>query len=131
MAWERRKGRRYYYRARKVGGRVVKKYLGSGKKAEIAAKLDELAVVQREQLRQACRATMEEFEELDRILAPLHELVDAVVAFVMTEDGYHLSRGAWRKKHRKSASSPPRTQIMAPIYPLPTRTRTRSVVVLS
>src|SRR5262245_32553193 len=104
MAWEHRKGRAYYYRGHRVGGRVVKQYVGSGEKAEVAAKLDERAPAEREQLRVARRATLEEIEELDRILAPLHELVDAVVAFVMTDDGYHLSRGKWRKKRKTPES---------------------------
>jgi hypothetical protein len=30
MGWERRRSGRYYYRARKINGRVVKEYVGQG-----------------------------------------------------------------------------------------------------
>jgi hypothetical protein len=42
MGWEWRKGQRYYYAAKRVGGRVVKRYVGVGRVAELAAELDAL-----------------------------------------------------------------------------------------
>ncbi|QDS98167.1 hypothetical protein [Adhaeretor mobilis] len=42
MAWENRgNNNRYYYRGRRVDGRTVKEYLGSGEAAERAAAEDE------------------------------------------------------------------------------------------
>lgn len=43
MAWEQRGNRRYYYRAKKIGGRVVKHYLGAGIAAHNAAAKDKAA----------------------------------------------------------------------------------------
>ena len=40
MAWVRRGRKLYYYRTRRVGGRVLREYLGSGPEAELAAALD-------------------------------------------------------------------------------------------
>lgn len=40
MGWETRRNNRYYYRARKVGGRVVKEYVGAGPVAETVAAQD-------------------------------------------------------------------------------------------
>jgi len=39
MAWEPRGGTAYFYRPRRVGGRVVRDYLGSGPRAQLAADL--------------------------------------------------------------------------------------------
>lgn len=47
MGWEERKGRRYYYKAERVGGRVVKRYVGTGRLAELAARLTALDAEQR------------------------------------------------------------------------------------
>ena len=43
MAWERRKPGRYFYRSRRVGGRVVKDYFGQGAIGQMAADLAEEA----------------------------------------------------------------------------------------
>ena len=42
MPWEKRSNNRYYYRRRKVGGRVIAEYVGSGVLADLAAYLDDL-----------------------------------------------------------------------------------------
>src|SRR5262245_58541577 len=97
MAWERRGKRMYYYRSRKIAGRVVREYVGTGEIAEIAARLDALAGVQRA----ARQAAIDEIDEMERVLAPAHELVEAIVWIVMTQEGYHMSRGKWRKKQKQ------------------------------
>src|SRR4051794_39320882 len=53
MGWERG---RYYTRSRKVNGRVVREYVGSGYVAELAAQLDGLDRDQRESEADARRA---------------------------------------------------------------------------
>lgn len=46
MSWERRRGRSYYYLARREGPRVVKQYVGRGEAAQAAA--DEIAARRQE-----------------------------------------------------------------------------------
>jgi hypothetical protein len=50
MGWE----RGYYYRSRKVGGRVVREHVGRGPVAELAAQLDD---IRREERKAAAAAT--------------------------------------------------------------------------
>ena len=44
MPWESRPGGRYYYSARRVGGRVIKTYYGRGILGAEAARLDAVAL---------------------------------------------------------------------------------------
>ncbi len=44
MGWERRKGRLFYYRKARDGGRVQSKYMGRGDKAIEASRADGVAV---------------------------------------------------------------------------------------
>ena len=41
MAWETRGTRTYYYRSRKISGRVVKEYIGGGLAGMLAEREDE------------------------------------------------------------------------------------------
>lgn len=48
MGWDNHNGRRYYYRVRKVKGRVVREYCGSGLDGEIAEREDQERRAERE-----------------------------------------------------------------------------------
>ncbi len=55
MAWEKRGGRLVYYSARRVGGRVVKQYLGDGPVAQATAALEQASKLEREASREEQR----------------------------------------------------------------------------
>jgi hypothetical protein len=74
MAWE----RGYYYRVRKVGGRVFRQYVGRGPVAEVVAQMDALEREQREAERAAWRAARAELDALDSPLNDLNDLADLV-----------------------------------------------------
>jgi hypothetical protein len=107
MPWEDRPGGRYYYRAKKTKGRVVKEYVGAGPKAEAAAAEDAYAREVREAQRQATRrhrsaleqqwaASLEQFINLDTSCEAL--MVGTLLAW-----GFHQhDRGAWRKRRLSS-----------------------------
>lgn len=100
MAWETRKrGGRYYYRAQRIGGRVVKTYLGAGDFAELAAGWAEEDRAERQAQREA---NWRQRRELDDVAAQVRhacEAVDDVAAAWLTLAGYHRhDRGEWRKR---------------------------------
>lgn len=106
MAWEtRQRGGRYYYRSRRVGGRVVKEYLGAGAIAEWHSDADALDRAERRDVREDERAALEPVDTASALLAEMGAELDAVVAATLTAAGYRRHhRGEWRRRRDTSAS---------------------------
>ena len=107
MPWEDRPGGRYYYRAKKTKGRVVKEYVGAGPKAEAAAAEDAYAREVREAQRQATHRHRSALEQ--QWAGPLEEFsnidtsCEALVVGTLLAWGFHQhDRGAWRKRRSSS-----------------------------
>jgi hypothetical protein len=99
MGWERRGNGTYYYTAARVGGRVVKRYVGTG---EVAAQLDQLDRESRTAQDEEVRARRCDLDTLAAPLDPLNELTDAVLAASLLAAGYHRHhRGPWRKRRAR------------------------------
>ncbi len=99
MSWEIRGGQRYYYRARKIGGRVVKEYVGKGPSAEIAALQDSWARQDRAAGAVARRAERAGLEALDGELKDVDDAIEALARARLVLSGYHRPhRGAWRRR---------------------------------
>jgi hypothetical protein len=98
MAWESRaRGGRYYTRSRRVGGRVVREYIGCGLAGERAAQADQEARRIREARRAAERAEREALEDINQRLASYHKAAGGLAAGVLDNAGYHRhNRGEWR-----------------------------------
>lgn len=100
MGWDRG---RYYTRSRKVNGRVVREYIGTGRAAELIAQLDALERERREMERGARRAARVDLEALDAPLDELHDLADLVAHAALLVAGYRRhNRGEWRKRRAES-----------------------------
>ena len=96
MAWE--KGR-YYTRSRRVAGRVVREYVGTGLGAQLAAAQDEKQRQEALASRLALRREKEEVSELEASLDALDTLCAAFVTATLEAAGYHQhARGEWRKR---------------------------------
>jgi hypothetical protein len=108
MSWECPRGKsRYYTRSRRVGGRVVRAYLGTGPAAELAAAQD--AERRAERLARAAekRLQAERSREVVALLEAYCELTDQLLAAALTEAGYHQhDRGAWRRARKRASNQP-------------------------
>ena len=102
MAWERReRGERYYTRSRKVGGRVVREYVGGGLVGELAARTDAEVWERREA--EAVEGSAE-VQRLEGLVAPVVELCD--VAEILAQAhliaaGCHRHKGEWRRRRER------------------------------
>jgi len=98
MGWEARNGRgRYYTRSRRVGGRVVREYAGSGFLAQLAAALDAEERAERAARRAAFDAERARLASLDGPAAALCGTADVLAAGALLLAGYRRHhRGEWR-----------------------------------
>ncbi len=98
MGWEKRAGRRYYYRKRRQGLQVRSEYVGMGELADALATLDALERERDDlahiELREECKMQHAVDAWLDQFIA----LTRMIVAAELTNHGYHQHRGQWRKR---------------------------------
>lgn len=101
MGWESRGGGgRYYTRSRRVAGRVVREYVGSGPGAELEAIQDELARRDRKAAREKWQAIVEQVDLADRELARYSRETDRLMRAALLAAGYHQhDRGTWRRRN--------------------------------
>jgi hypothetical protein len=97
MAWERRGGRRFFYRAVRRGGRVVKEYYGSGPTAEVAERLLAEARRGREAEAAAVRAERRRYEPLDRVAGELDAACRRLTEAALLAAGYRRAHYQWRR----------------------------------
>lgn len=104
MAWEKRGSKgRFYYRARKVDGQVVKEFVGQGPAAENIAKID---AQERVLLAKKCEtfwASVGDHRQCDAIAGELNRCMDRIVRAGLLAIGYHVhSRSSWRKRRERT-----------------------------
>ncbi len=105
MGWESRaRGGRYYTRSRKVAGRVVREYVGTGPIAELMAEMDAVERSRRMAEREALRAEREQAVSVEASVGALCEAADLMVRTALVLAGYHQhKRGEWRKRRASKA----------------------------
>src|SRR5262245_7488089 len=102
MGWD----RGFYYRVRKVNGRVVREYVGRGPVAELVAQMDALERKQREAERAAWLAKRAEMEALDASLDELNDLADLLAHAALLAAGFRRhKRGEWRKRREQDRTT--------------------------
>jgi len=104
MAWERRGDQTYYYRSRKIGGRVVKEYIGGGLAGTLAEREDAMRRRTRDAERAALQADRDAFNAATVAHEELSRAADALLTAALIAAGYHRhDRGPWRKRHASQA----------------------------
>lgn len=106
MAWETRRGKRYYYQAGKHGGKVKKKYVGSltDAVAQVEADLDKLEWKRAEYQRQIDVLDIEQDEAERAVQRTRTRTVEGFAALCAQAAGYHRhKRGPWRKRRKGAA----------------------------
>ena len=99
MAWEQRGGRPYYYRSRRVNGRVVKEYVGAGPDAELLANVEEAHRSSERARKEAQEAEHQRLEELDAEIDAACEVIGLIARATLVAAGYRQhKRGEWRLK---------------------------------
>jgi hypothetical protein len=100
MAWETRKGHgRYYTRSKRVEGRVVREYVGSGEWAEAMVAMDEAERARRVAERADWREERECHERIDRQLDELNAFCTILAKDALENAGFHQHhRGEWRRR---------------------------------
>ena len=100
MAWEQRGTHRYYYRSRKIAGRVVKEYVGGGLAGMLAQREDDSRRRKCESARAAFQADRDTFTAAATAHDELSRITDALMKAALVAAGYHRhDRGQWRKRH--------------------------------
>jgi hypothetical protein len=105
MPWAQRGPHRYFFRKRKVRGRVVRRSLGRGPEAQLAAALAAQRQREREAQWARRRQDRERWEAEAGVLQRLIEVSDLLVETALLAAGFHQhERGAWRRRmHGRSA----------------------------
>lgn len=109
MGWEtRQRGGRYYTRSRKVGGHMVREYIGGGIAGELAAELDELERMGRRFEAEHWREERARLDASERDLAAYCAAVGDLMREHLTTAGYHQhARGEWRRSRMTSKTQTP------------------------
>ncbi len=104
MGWERReRGGRYYTRSRKVGGRVVREYVGTGAVAEIAARTDARERAHHQAVAASEQEEREGQEATEKAVSELCEVSEVLARVALVAAGYRQHhRGEWRRRRGRA-----------------------------
>ena len=99
MAWEYRGNNGpYYTRSKKIGGRVVRQYVGGGTVGQLASATDARLRAEREAQAADWQAEKARLEALEADVAALWEGADIMARATLLASGYHQhDRGEWRQ----------------------------------
>lgn len=104
MGWEKRGSGQYYYRKKRVNGRVVSEYVGAGILAEATQLVDQMESENNELQRQKEKDEKEQAAAIDGAVDQNLESIGELIKGVLIDHGYHKVKGEWRKKRTNPKS---------------------------
>jgi hypothetical protein len=98
MGWESRGNGRYYYRKRKVAGRVISEYAGAILDGRLMEQLDQDARQKATIRRKAWQTLKDREKAIDQQINEITNAVNNYVAGFLLVSGHHLHKRQWRKQ---------------------------------
>lgn len=100
MAWEQHDKRWYYYRSKRVNGRIVREYVGGGEKGQQAAQADRAAQEARRQAKCQRIETMLPVHELFVHVRQFGRVLDQLLIGQLLAAGWKHSCRHWKAPKR-------------------------------
>lgn len=97
MAWELRGNNIYYYRKKRIAGKVVSEYVGKEAVAGAIAVLDLEKRQERNREAEVVKKERAEFQLLEQHVTQVASFIKPIVEGVLVVSGYHKHKGQWRK----------------------------------
>ena len=101
MAWEERGNGSYYYRKRRIGGRVVSEYVGRGELAGLVAQLDAIERTGQRAQRASHAAERASLDVDDEVAETVAALVATLTRGVLVANGFHQHKRQWRRRRER------------------------------
>ena len=98
MAWEERGNGSYYYRKRRIGGRVVSEYVGQGEVASLVAQLDAIERTQQQAHRASAAAEGAQQDADDQQAAAVATVIATLTRGVLVANGFYQHKRQWRRR---------------------------------
>jgi hypothetical protein len=98
VSYETRRGQKYYYRARRVEGRVVKQYVGRGPAAQQAADEDAQRRIDRLEQRRGELRFENQLSLLYEDFEQFWQASERAFRLALLACNYHRRRGEWRRR---------------------------------
>ncbi len=98
MAWIQKGNRRYYYRSRREGDRVISEYIGTGLFAELQAEQDQVERLERQTRMRKQKKLRQEFKQAERAVDQACNFVNQIVHAAFLVTGHHTHKRQWRKR---------------------------------
>lgn len=102
MAWEKRGNRNYFYRKRRVKGKVESEYVGGGEIAGFIAERERLEKQINNVAAERLKQRRIEADALDDQINELSELNQMLVDALFLMNGYHRHKRQWRKIRKRT-----------------------------
>ena len=96
MGWQQRRHKRFYYRSKRIDGRVRSIYLGSGDVAKQAAAKDAAAKAERVTDEAALAEFQARLTNVDQLAADVDQGVRLLTEAALLTAGFREHRGEWR-----------------------------------
>jgi len=91
--------------SKKIGGRVVREYVGTGVIAELSAQMDAEEREERDQAQAALKAECDSDCAQEKALTDYCRTVGEVLTEALLAAGYHKHKGQWRRRRGTKESN--------------------------